>query len=112
MTTRYPTHAPSARLVSRLRSRLTLLGATLLLISLLGGCAQRTHISDLHAMSYKRIFSAQAVAPDAQLASLNSEDSKGLIKRREKRKDAEATATARSSSATSRAARQFSLGGR
>jgi hypothetical protein len=108
MTTRYPTHTPSARQASRL----ALLAAATLLSSLLGGCAQRVHISDLHAMSYKRIFSAQAVAPDAQLASLNSEDSKGLIKRREKRKDAEATASARSSSAASRAARQFSLGGR
>ena len=102
-------HAPSAQRASRAYVLLALASALTLALS---GCAQRVSLDPSHALSFKRIFSAQGLAPEAKLATLNAEDSKGVIKRREKRKDAEATAGARSSQAASRAARSFSLGGR
>jgi len=80
--------------------------------SLSSGCAQRAQLSPLHARSYKTIFSAQAVAPDGKLVATNAEDAKEILKRRKKLKGDAVSGSTRSSRVMSRAASQFSLGGR
>lgn len=87
-------------------------GMVLSLGILVGGCSQRAQLSPLHAQSYKKIFSAQAVAPDGQLVATNAEDAKEILKRRKKMKSDSVSGTSSSSRVMSRAASQFSLGGR
>lgn len=81
-------------------------------LTLSAGCAQRAQLSPLHARSYKTIFSAQAVAPDGKLVATTAEDAKDILKRRQKMKSDSVSSSSRSSRVMSRAASQFSLGGR
>ena len=102
--------APSAPLVQRpVRLSLALLLVSGLLSS---GCAQRAQLSPLHARSFKTIFSAQAVAKDGKLVATTAEDAKDILKRRQKMKSDAVSGSSRASRVMSRAASQFSLGGR
>ena len=87
-------------------------GALLLAAAGASGCAQRAQLSPLHAQSYKKIFSAQAVAPDGKLVATNSEDAKEILKRRKKMKSDAVSGSSSSSRVMSRAASRFALGGR